>query len=95
MPFQEDFSVFTKEDEFGSVATIAGTNVNGILDKEYIETTINGVPVAGEYPIFGCAESDLPTYSYGTDIVVDSTNYKIRNWKPDGTGWTTLILEEQ
>ena len=95
MGFEEDFSVFTDLDDFGVVATISATTVNGTFENEYIETVFNGVPVAGEHPVFGCAESDLPSYTYGTDVMINSTAYKIRNWQPDGTGWVTLILEEQ
>ena len=93
--FEEDFSVFTNTDDFGVVATIGATSLDGVFDNEYIETVMNGIPVAGEHPVFGCAESDLPTYTEGTEIVINSVTYKIRNWQPDGTGWTTLILEKQ
>lgn len=93
--FDEDFSVFTSPDEMGDTATIGATDVNGIFEEEYVETVMNGVPVAGEHPMFGCAESDLPSYTDGTVLVVRSTTYKIRNWQPDGTGWTILILEKQ
>lgn len=93
--FEEDFSVFTNTDDFGVIATIGATTVNGVFENEYIETSFNGVPVSGEYPLFSCAESDLPEYTYSTDITINSTVYKIRNWKPDGTGWITLILEKQ
>ena len=93
--FTEDFSAFTSTSEHGTAAAIGGTTVNGIFDHEYTEYLFNGSPVAGESPVFGCAESDLPYYTYGTDIVIESVDYKIRAWKPDGTGWTTLILEKQ
>lgn len=93
--FDEDFSVFTNHDEFGDTAIIGATSVDGIFEKGYVETVIGGAPVAGNFPTFGCAESDLPSYTDGTDLVVRSTAYKIRNWQPDGTGWVTLILEEQ
>lgn len=96
MAFEEDFSVFTDTDNPGVVtATIGGESVNGPFDYEYVETEFNGAVVAGEAPVFECAEADLPSYTYGTDIVIEGTTYKIRNWKPDGTGWTTLILEKQ
>lgn len=93
--FEEDFSVFTNPDEMGETATIGATSIDGIFNSEYVETVINGVPVAGEKPVFGCAESDLPSYTNGTEIVIKATTYKIRNWQPDSTGWITLILEEQ
>jgi len=93
--FEEDFSVFTNTDDFGVVATIGATTISGVFDNEYIETEFNGIPVAGEHPVFGCAESELPAYTYGTEITINSTDYKIRNWQPDGTGWITLILEKQ
>ena len=93
--FKEDFSVFTNPKEFGDTATIGATPVNGIYEHQYVETTINSVPVAGEHPTFGCAVADLPAYTYGTVLTVDGVTYKIRNWQPDGTGWTILILEKQ
>ena len=93
--FEEDFSVFTDPDGLGDTAVIGVTTVNGIFENEYIETTFNGTPVAGVHPVFGCAENDLPEYTYGTDITINSVVYKIRNWKPDGIGWVELILEKQ
>jgi hypothetical protein len=94
--FEEDFSVYTDLDTPGVVtATIGTKEVQGPFDHEYVETTIGGVPVAGERPVFGCAESDLPPYTDGTEIRINSIVYKIRDWQPDGTGWINLILEKQ
>ena len=95
MAFIEDFSEFTDTDDFAVPATIGGATVNGIFDHEYVESSFNGTPYSGQAPVFRCAVSDLPTYTYGTEIVIDGTTYKIRDWQPDGTGWTTLILEKQ
>jgi hypothetical protein len=95
MAFAEDFSVFTDTTGFGVTATIGDTEVEGIFDHEYVEASFNGVPVAGEHPVFSCAESDLPSCTYGTHVSIDGVVYKVRNWQPDGTGWTTLILEKQ
>ena len=96
MSFQEDFSIFTDSDNPGVVsATIAATTLNGVYDHEYIETTIGGIPIVGEHPVFGCAAADLPTFTFDAEIVIDGKTYKIKNWKPDGTGWIVLILEQQ
>ena len=95
MAFTEDFSPFFDNDNGFSVPAVVGTtNVDVIFDHEYREVSIGGVPVAGEYPVIVCQEA-LVTVTYGTYVRVNSTTYKVVDWQPDGTGLTTIVLEEQ
>lgn len=89
-----DRAAFFNTDDFGVVATINGTEVNGIFDNEYIDV----LDVAGTSPAFTCATADLaaitPAVARGTSVTISGTAYTIQNIKPDGTGMTVLVLSE-
>lgn len=80
--------------DFGSSFTFSGQTFKGIFDHEYIE--VQGIDC--ESPVLLVKDADVVTYSLVADATItspDSVDYKIVTPKPDGTGWTTLILEEQ
>lgn len=90
-----DRAAFFDTDDFGTVATINGTAVNVIFDAEYLEA----LDIAGNDPQVQCRTSDLdaitPTVAVGATVVVNSTSYTVAAPpKPDGTGITTLKLNE-
>lgn len=87
MPFSEDFTDFFSD--FDKPATWKGISVKGILDREYIETSM----ISGFQPIFTCEATDVTGAAQGDAIIVDSVSYKIRETQPDGTGIMRLILE--
>ena len=96
MALTEDFSVYTDTDQHGTSATVDRTPVDGFFDHEYVEVEVNGIPVAGYKPVFGCSVADLPHgFGHGSWVMIDNTHYEIVNWKKDGTGWIDIILEEQ
>jgi len=95
MPFTEDLSVYFNKNLGAVDATVNGSTVTGIFDKEYVDIDAGGVPVSGYMPVFRCAESDVAGVAKGWDVVVNSVNYKIVIPKKDGTGVIDLVLEKQ
>jgi 20S proteasome alpha/beta subunit len=94
MPFTEDFTVFT--DPTGSGTTVTYTpvggvasSVNGIFDAEYEEA----LGMEGSAPVFACAAADVPNARHGDELRIDGVDYVVRGVRPDGTGWTRLIVE--
>ena len=96
-----ELAIFFETDDFAVDATftpVGGTasTVKGIFDKEYLEMESGGsVAFAINQPRFVCATSDVSTAAEGDAIVISETDYKIVVVQEDGTGPTTLVLEEQ
>jgi len=97
----DDRAIFLNTDDFGVAAsyTPAGgsaTTVNGIFDNEYFETDAGGeVAFALQQPMFHCRTADVASAAEGDAITISGTDYIVRNVRPDGTGMTMLMLEEQ
>lgn len=89
MPLTEDFSVFSAG-EFSSTATLDGHTVKGIYDDAYAE----GVEIEGESPTFECESADVPSdLAQGDAVVIGTESFTVVTIKPDGTGWTVIVLE--
>ena len=69
--------------------------LNGILDKAYIETN----NIEGYRPVVTFSSADILGVAHGAMVRSDPdgtyTDYKVVVIEPDGTGLTTLILQEQ
>jgi len=96
-----DRAIFLSTGDFGVAASytpsggVAAT-VNGIFDNEYFETDAGGeVAFALQQPMFHCRTADVSSAAEGDAITISGTNYIVRNVRPDGTGMTMLMLEEQ
>ena len=88
MAFIEDYTDFFSD--FAVDATWKGLTIQGILDREYIETG----RVQGFAPVFTCIESELnDSQNQGDAIIIDSVAYTIAEYHQDGTGLMRLILE--
>lgn len=88
----EDLSLFFSTMDFAVAAIYNGsTTVNGMLGKSYV--TVNNVESTA--PNFTCAASDVPDAEHGDTLVINSITYLVVGVQADGTGITTLILEEQ
>ncbi len=100
MPFTEDFTVFTNENDFGTTATITimsvPTAVKGIFDNESVPVDLGGeVPAIQKQPEFGCPLADVAGAVEGDLVVINSMNYRIKSKiEDDGTGWATLRLKK-
>ena len=96
----DELAVFFGVDDFGTAATYtpsggSSTTVNGIFDNEFFEADAGGmVAVAIQQPRFQCRTSDVSAAAEGDAITINSVAYIIRVVQPDGTGVTTLVLEE-
>ena len=91
----DERAIFFNVDDFGVAATYNGGTVNGIFDNEFFEADAGGmVAVAIQQPRFLCRTSDVSAAAEGDGIVINSVSYVIRVVQPDGTGMTTLVLEE-
>jgi hypothetical protein len=94
-----ELEVFFSADDFGVTATYtplggSASNVKGIFDNEFFEAAVGEVGVAIQQPRFVCRSSDISTAVEGDALTVNSVAYTIRVVQPDGTGVTTLVLEE-
>ena len=72
-----------------AVATIGAAQVEGIFDNDYAST----FSIDGTSPAFQCETDSVAAVVRGTAITINSVNYKAVRKEPDGTGWTTVILE--
>lgn len=89
-------AIFVEVDDFAVAATFGGGTVNGILDTEHLELDAGGtVGFAINEPRFLCRTSDVSSAAEGDAIIINATNYVIKVVQDDGTGMTTLVLEEQ
>lgn len=99
MAFTEDFSVFFDTDGFASEFTYypnvgAEITVNGIFDQAFYEVSGGEVGIAGNQPRIVCETAKIPSPVYGEKVKIDGNVFTIVGIQPDGTGTTTLILEE-
>lgn len=96
-----DLPTYFADDDFGVVALYSAlvdagthpgsaTSIKGIFENEFVE--LNGMGAVR--PLFTCATSDVSDASDGAKITIDSTVSTVRSPQTDGTGVTTLILEE-
>ena len=96
----EDLSEFFSSNDFAVVASYTPKNgttisINGIFDAEYLSVDGDGsVGVSSNTPIFACKTADIGN-SHLADLVVNGKTYKVVEHRPDGTGVSTLILQEQ
>lgn len=101
-----DRLAFLSPDDFGVTATYVPAHqgatalINGIFDNEYVEVDMGGeASVASRQPVFICRTADIAATSGGGEegdwLIIDEVSYKARDFKPDGTGMTVIVLEEQ
>jgi hypothetical protein len=94
-----ELAIFFDADDFGVTASYtpsggSASNVKGIFDNEFFEAGVGEVGVAIQQPRFVCRTSDVSAAAEGDAITINSVAYTIRVVQPDGTGVTTLVLEE-
>jgi hypothetical protein len=80
--------------DFGTVAVIAGVDVDVLFDRDYDES----LETAGGVPMLTAALDSLPAVSNGTAVEYpkgSGTNYKVRNVRQlDDGKIVELVLEE-
>ena len=90
MAFTEDHSEFLDEDDFAVSASVGGSSVSVIFDHAFVE--VQGI--IGERPMVLADDGDVSSVSVGDSLTVNSQLYVVRVKRPDGTGMTTIVLEE-
>lgn len=88
MAMTEDMAEFFDGNEFAVTAVWSAKNVNVIFDHEYTEQ----FGAAGNSPIITAAAADFAGVAKGQAIQIESTNYKIKTYEPDGTGLMRIEL---
>ena len=92
MAFVEDFAPFFSD--FGVPCTPeSGAAVDVILDRAYIARLGGEISAAG--PVAVAQSTDVADWpAHETIVTISGTRYVLRDLQPDGTGLTTLALEE-
>lgn len=73
MSFAEDVTDFLDTLEFADAAIVAGSTVNGIFDREYVEVN----EVDSMRPTLYCAWDDVSSASQGDTVAVNGENFTI------------------
>ena len=63
--------------------------VPGIFDNEYIEIE----DVSSSRPVFMYESAQITSIARGDKLTINSIVYTVRDFQPDGTGSTVLVLE--
>ncbi|MGC0371841.1 MAG: hypothetical protein DGJ47_000542 [Rickettsiaceae bacterium] len=104
MSFQEDLTEFLDiEQGFADIAIIQTFDiyggddtieVKGIFSAEYVDIDVGMNGVSGRNASFECMAEEVECLQYGDKICIGRQEYYVRDFKPDGTGWTILVLEK-
>jgi hypothetical protein len=81
--------------EFGVEAAVKvsgrlKTTITVIFDHEYEQT----METEGRAPVALAHDVDIEDIAQGDTLTISGTTYYIKNVRPDGTGWSELILSE-
>lgn len=78
---------------FAVSATVNGASVNVIFD----DADANALDIAGTQPQITCRVVDSASWTVGMNVtgLPNGSTYKIRDFRPDGTGVVVVMLEQQ
>jgi hypothetical protein len=89
MAMTEDMGDFFDDNEFSVVALWKGTtSVNVIFDNEYTEQ----FGAAGSNPFITAPAESFNGIAKGQTLLLESKNYTIKTFEPDGTGILRIEL---
>lgn len=97
----DSLAFFFTTNDFGTDATFtpAGGSpsaIVGVFDNPYLGADAGGmVEFSATSPTFTARDVDFTGAAHGDELVISGTTYIIREVMPDGTGITTVMLEEQ
>lgn len=104
-----DRAVFVNPDEFGVTASyVAAGEAAEAIDGQFhepfsvaLQSGFEGVGVETSQPVFVCRSADLPEAARENegDVLVLThqsveRRFFVRTMRPDGTGMTSIVLEE-
>jgi hypothetical protein len=90
--YEKDLAGFLQD--FGEPAIFNGKMVTVIYDNEFKMAVPMGADVEGSSPTAIALSSDIDGVAHGDTVEIRETTFKIVGIKPDGTGFTVLILSE-
>lgn len=93
MAIEDDADRLALLEDDGVTLTKGAFSITVLFNNTYIdvEDVVSSAPnVLGRTSDFTAA-----SMAKDSDVTVNSTNYKVRELHPDGTGYTRLILEQQ
>jgi hypothetical protein len=92
MFYETDLAGFLQD--FGEPAIINGKEVTVIFDNEFKMAVPMGADVESSSPTAIAMSSDVDGVAHGDIVEIREVTYKIIEIKPDGTGFTVLVLSE-
>lgn len=96
MAFSEDLDVFFDTvNGFAEEVTFDGDPVAMIFDAAFFEDELGAAGVESTRPAALAKVADVGEAPHDSLIVRGGVTYKVVGNRPDGTGLTLLILEEQ
>lgn len=91
--FVEDFTAFFTLDTPGSAtATVSGGNITVLFDNGY-QAALQGFAESAS-PSCQARTADVASLVQGSPITINAIAYKVATVQPDGSGVTTLQLEQ-
>jgi len=73
----------------------SATNIKAIVNDAYFDIDGDSVDIEGKQIILTCRTADAPSAAHNDTFVFESTTFKVVNVRPDGTGFTEMMLQEQ
>lgn len=94
MAFDEDLLAFLKTGDFAVTALYDKTDsVVGIFNNTHELASLGLASQAAARPEFLCREADVDDDPVKKPLTVNGVEYSIAEHRPDGTGFTLLILK--
>jgi hypothetical protein len=66
----------------------------GIFENGFRAFDLGGVPVESNTPQLTIDAADVPNPARGDTVTINDVGYVVRDIRPDGEGWTVLVLSE-
>lgn len=73
----------------------SATSIKAIVNDEYFGIDGDSVDLEGKQIFLTCRTADAPNAAHNDTFVFESTTFKAVNVRPDGTGFTEIVLQEQ
>lgn len=70
-------------------------SIKAIVNDEYFGIDGESVDIEGKQVLLTCRTADAPNAAHNDTFAFESNNYVVVNVRPDGTGFTEMVLEEQ
>lgn len=81
--------------DFGSDVSVSGSTYKGIFENPHQEVGIGEVDFSLQEATLVMRASDASGISQDDKLTIGSAEYAVTDIQPDGTGFTTLMLEKQ